>query len=44
MNMNDIKLFAINEKELKTLKQNKNRQLGYLNGIWHTQMCHAHNE
>ena len=40
--MNNIKLFAKNEKELETLIQTI--EPGYRNGIWHRKMCHVDNE
>ena len=44
MYMDDIKLFAKNEKELVTNTRNYNIQPWYRNGIWHRKMCHACNE
>ena len=35
MYMDNIKLFAQNEKELETDTNNKNIWPGYRNGIWH---------
>ena len=37
--MDDINVFAINEKEL----ENKNLQPKYWDGIWYRKMCHADN-
>ncbi len=42
--MDDIKLFAKNEKELETNARNKNIQSGHRNGIRHRKMHHANNE
>ena len=42
MYMDDIKLFAKNEKELETLIQPVRTYSQ--DGIWHTKMCHANNE
>ena len=44
MYMDNVKLFLKNEKELETDKNNKNRQPGYRNGIWHRKMCHVKNK
>ena len=42
--MDDIKLFAKNEKELETLTGSENIQSGRRNGIRHKKMHHANNE
>ncbi len=44
MCIDDIKLFAKNEKELETLTQTENIQSRYRNGIWHRKIHHASNE
>ena len=45
MFMDDMKLFAKNEKELETLTQaEKKIQSGYRDGIWNGKMYHANTE
>ena len=45
MYVDDIKLFAHNEKELKTLITGcEDIQWWYMNGIWPRNMCHANNK
>ena len=42
--MDDIKMFAKDEKEQETdkKKKHKNVKSEYWNGIWHLNRCHAH--
>ena len=45
MYMGEVKLFAKMKKKITDSDiNNKNKQPGYWNGIWHRKMCHAHNE
>ena len=44
MYIDNIMLFAKNEKELETGSNNKNIEPEYRNGIWLRKMCHAQNE
>ena len=44
MYMDNIKLFAKNQKDLEFNTNNKNIQSGYRNGIWHRKVSHVNNE
>ena len=44
MNMDDVKIFVMNEKELQSHINCSNHQQRYKNGIWNYKLCNAYNK